>query len=379
MKISFDLRFAHLSGGGGEYARQLMRELIGRHPETGWRIYYNDWCPRQKEILRQIKETLPPVNEGNLQLQQVRTRSLSLGQHVEFLRFRDESSLYHYPHFDLPFGMRHKQLVLTIHDLYPLTVANYCSGIKRAYFRLLAGRNARRATKVITISQYSKKDIINLLGISEEKIAVIYQGYDSSFRPITDKSILDIINLKYRLPEKFIFYTGNHKPHKNLKRLIEAYGRLAGGQREEFPLVLTGEISREAGALIAQAKGLGIDGQVRFAGWVEQRDLPGLYNLASLVVHPSLYEGFGLAALEAMACGTPVVCSNATAIPEVVGEAARVFDPYQVDEITEAIKAALEHDIGNAAVKQACLSRARLFTWEKTAAQTYEVYQSVAK
>jgi len=214
MKISFDLRLAHLAGGGEEYARQLLRELVGRHPESGWRIYYNDWCPQQKEILRQIKEKLPPANKENLQLQPVRTGSLSLGQHAEFLRFRDESNLYHYPHFDLPLGMRHKRLVLTIHDLYPLTVANYCSAGKRAYFRLVAGRNARRAVKVITISQNSKKDIVNLLGINEEKITVINQGYDLSCRPIADQNVLEKLRLKYRLPEKFIFYTGNHKPHK---------------------------------------------------------------------------------------------------------------------------------------------------------------------
>jgi len=371
MRISFDLRFASLPGGGRVYAQKLLPALVREYPELQWRIYHNPQCRFQQEIIRQIKGEA-------MELRAVRSRCLSLGQHREFLRFRDNADLYHYLHFDAPLGMRGIATVVTIHDLYPLTVKGYCSAPKRAYFYRVARYNAKRAAKIIAISQHTKNDIVEHLGVAESRVDVIPQSQAPCYHPIEDRGRLEDIRRKYRLPENFIFYTGNHKPHKNLARLLDAYAHLPETIREDFPLILTGSISREARVLRERAAAMKIENHFCFTGWVDEQDLPGLYNLASLVVQPSMYEGFGLAPLEAMACGRPVVCSNSTAVPEVVGTTGRVFDPYQVEDITRALREALEKDIDNPELREKCLRQAAKFSEKKTAELTRQCYRSVA-
>ncbi|MBN1765841.1 MAG: glycosyltransferase family 4 protein, partial [Sedimentisphaerales bacterium] len=315
MLISFDLRMAHLPGGGRVYVQKLLPTLAGEYPHIRWRLYYNHSCPAQREIIENIS-SLDHLrnNPEHLELRQVRSGPLTLSHHIEFLPVKDDASLYHYLHFDMPWGMRGLPLVMTIHDLYPLTVKGYCSGMKRAYFYRVARHNAHRATRIITISNYSRKDIVQYLEVDEKKVIVIPQSHAGIFRPIDDCDYLNQVRRKYHLPEKFIFYTGNHKPHKNLARLIRAYGKLPESLRREYTLVLTGAVTQQGRKLLDLSKESGLNESVMFTGWVDDGDLPGLYNLASLLVQPSLYEGFGLAPLEALACGTPVACSNATAI-----------------------------------------------------------------
>ena len=152
---------------------------------------------------------------------------------------------------------------------------------------------------------------------------------------------------------------------------------MAPAQQKEFPLVLTGRIDTEAQELLTLAEKLQIKESVTFVGWADQVDLPGLYNLCSLAVLPSSYEGFGLLPLEAMGCGKPVACSNATAIPEVVGSVARLFDPISVEQITAALQEALENDVDNPLLKQSALAQAAKFSVQKTADETFQVYRKV--
>ncbi len=368
MKISFDLRFAHFPGGGGVYTRQLLQALVHEEPQHVWRIYHNPWCATQRQIIQQI-------NEPELSLYPVNSTCLSLKQHWEFHTLADDSDIYHYPHFDMPLLWKGRRLVITIHDLHPLTVPNYCSPLKRAYFKYIIGRNARRAARIITISQCSKRDIIEHLNISPDKIDIVPQGYSYDYCPITDSEKLEAVREKYELPQNFIFYTGNHKIHKNLARLFEAFAGLPQNLQNKFPLVLTGPFSPETDQLRGLAEKLNIISKVNFLGLVDFEELPALYNLASLLVLPSIYEGFGFSPLEALACGTPVACSNATAIPEVVGTAGRLFDPYNVEEMTATLKVALEQDVNDSGVREKCLERARQFSWPATARKTLDVYR----
>ncbi len=373
MKISYDLRFAHLPGGGGVYTAQLLKALVRARPEVTWKVYHNPDSRPQSTIIKELE-----AERGErIELAAVKAPCLSVRQHWEFRKFREDANLYHYPHFDLPWGMRDVPLVMTIHDLYPLTLPDYCSGLKRRYFYQVLRHNARRAGRVITISEHTKKDILQYLGIPEEKIRLIPQGYDRKYQPIADLDKLSGIRKKHRLPERFILYVGNHKPHKNLERLLEGYRQLPDEMRQEYTLVLTGPISKYSERLRELAGGLGISPKVRFLGLIGEEDLPGLYNLASLCVLPSLYEGFGLPLVEAMACGTAVVCSQATAIPEVVGAAGRFFDPLESGAISEAIRDSLQNDVGKAEVRRACLAQAAKFSWEQTAGKTWEVYREI--
>ncbi len=401
--ISIDIRFAHLAGGGRVYAAKLLSGLLRQYPRQSWRVYYNPTCQHQQKIIQSVSSIggggisadinansvngTNGVNHDNhinkesgtlLNLQPVRAHCLTLAQHVEFLRYRDKGRLYHYLHFDAPLGMRHIPLVITIHDLYPLTVPGYCTSAKRSYFYHITRHNARRAARIIAISQYTKQQITEMLGIDAQKIAVVPQSHSPAYHPIEDDELLGRVREKYHLPAGFIFYTGNHKPHKNLPRLLKAYSLLPANLKERFPLILTGGKSQHSKQLQSLAKQLNISNYIQFTGWVLAEDLPTLYNLASMVVLPSLEEGFGLATLEAMACGKPVACSRGGAIEEVVGNVGRLFDPYNTEEMAEAIKLTLENDVENPKVREQCLARSREFSVENTAKMTYSVYGELA-
>lgn len=376
IKIAFDLRFASLPGGGRVYIQKLFPALVELYPHAKWQVFTNSPCPHQQEIIQRAQKFITEQESQNeIEIIPIRSSCLSLRQHAEFRRLPKNADLYHYPHFDLPLGMREMPLVITIHDLYPLTVPGYCSAPKRCYFRRLTRHNVRRAARVIAISEHTKHDLIKYLHIPTEKITVIPQSHAPQYRPIEHRQILDSIRQKYSLPKQFILYTGNHKPHKNLPRLLQAFARLENSSRENFPLILTGPIDSEARNLLKLAARLHIQNQIRFTGWLEQQDLPAVYNLASLVVLPSLYEGFGLATLEAMACGKPVACSNSTAVPEVVGSLGRRFNPYRLDEITDALQLTLEKDLNNEQLRQALLDRADQFSIQSTAEKTFQTYR----
>jgi len=373
MKIALDLRFASLPGGGFVYADKLIPALIRLYPQVRWLLYHNPHCPAQQDII--TRHALH--QKSHVRFCPVRSACLSLKQHLEFLSIRDDADLYHYLHFDMPLGIRRGSLVLTVHDLYPLTVPNYCSLLKQRYFYHLTKYNVRRAAAVIAISNYTKQDIIQYFAIPPEKIHVIPQSQSRHFHPCPDPQRLRCLARQYQLPPTYIFYTGNHKPHKNLPRLIQAYALLSAAARRKFPLLLTGAVDAPAQELLELARQNHCEKDVRFLGWVPQDDLPGLYELAALVVLPSLYEGFGLAPLEAFACGAPVACSNAAAIPEVVGSHARLFDPYDIGHIRDALADALEYDLDNPAARQARMDHAALFSEERTAHRTCELYQQL--
>ncbi|MCF7958660.1 MAG: glycosyltransferase family 4 protein [Phycisphaerae bacterium] len=385
MKVSFDIRFAHLPCGSWPYVSNVLWLMVADHPESQWRIYHNPWSPPQQDIINRLKKI--NLDPGRIEYIPIKNGCLSLGHHLEFRPIQDDSDVYHYPHFDMPLGLKGPSLVMTIHDLYPLTLPGYCSRLKRIYFRYIAAKNARRASRVITISKNTKRDIIEQLNIPAEKITVINQGYSDQFHPIDDKTFLATIAQKYHLPETFILYTGNHKPHKNIARLIQAFAQLPGALQKKYPLILTGPITNDTTHLINLAKSLTLTATTKpttpqadltFLGLIDADDLPALYNLASLGVLPSLYEGFGLAPLEAMVCGTPAICSNTSATPEVAGNAARMFDPYNINDIAKTLQAALQNDINNPTVQQAGFQNAKRFSWKKNANLTYQLYKEVA-
>jgi glycosyltransferase involved in cell wall biosynthesis len=232
-------------------------------------------------------------------------------------------------------------------------------------FNVIIKWSAQRAFKILTVSNYSKQDILNWLNISEQKVVVAKCGVSNNF------------SLRGKLHEPsypYIFCLGNMKPHKNIVRLINAFA-LADIDRSCRLLIATGATS-ELQFLI---KSLDIENRVVFSGFIDENDLPAYYRGAKAFIFPSLYEGFGLPIIEAMACGTPVITSNVTAMPEVAGEAAMLVDPYSVSSITRGI----ERIINDASLCQSfCkkgLERVKEFTWDKTAAVVREVLDQALK
>ena len=268
--------------------------------------------------------------------------------------------------------------VVTIYDLSFLLYPESFKRFKRFYLGLFTRLSARRARRIIAISESTKRDVVRLLGVSPEKVEVIYCGIDEAFRPLAEDQVY-AFRSKRGLPERFILFVGTIEPRKNVGRLIAAYARLRSGQQETdiggTKLVIGGAKGWFYEDVFARVGELGLEHEVMFPGYIPVSQLPLWYNAAELFVYPSLYEGFGLPLLEAMACGTPVVAANTSALPEVVGEAGLTVDPLDVEALAEAMRRALGNEALRQEMTERGLQRARGFSWTKTALETVQVYR----
>jgi glycosyltransferase involved in cell wall biosynthesis len=245
---------------------------------------------------------------------------------------------------------------------------------------------ARRAAAIITVSRSAKADIVRLLGVPPEKVHVIYEAPGPAFRPLTgsqegagqNQSELAATRSTYNLPQQYILHVGTLEPRKNLVRLMEAFARLRRGGTIPHHLVLVGQPGWKWGQILAAVDRLALSKVVHFLGYVPDQRLPAIFNLAEALVYPSLYEGFGLPVIEAMACGLPVITTARGALPEVAGEAAVMVDPLDADDIAQGIQRVIDDRSFHRALRARGLERARRFSWSKTAEQTRQVYWQVA-
>ncbi|MCL5961425.1 MAG: glycosyltransferase family 4 protein [Chloroflexi bacterium] len=327
---------------------------------------------------------------GKIRLRRVDEPTFSLAEQIRIpaLLARLGIEVFHSTYYVKPY-LQKSSSVVSVHDVIMKLFPEDTPSRKAQLLYDLAMRlSLRTAKKVITGSQFSKEGVIEYFGTNPEKISVIYDAVDSRFQPREVGARRDVpwhagarpavplpaeVRERLSLPRRFALYVGINKPHKNLSRLIEA---LAHVRREiDLDLVIAGkEDKRYPGARITAEK-LGVLDHVKFLGGVAEEDLPALYNLADLFAFPSLSEGFGLPALEAMASGTPVVCSRGSSLTEVVGDAGLLFDPYAVGEIAGAIKLVASDADLRARLSARGIQRASQFTWEKTAGQTLAVYR----
>jgi len=282
-------------------------------------------------------------------------------------------ALYHCPYYLFPYrtGM---PTVLTFYDVIPLLYPQTVSLQARVFFRIVATVALRAARHILTVSEATRSDLIRYFSVPPETISVTPLAADSRFRPQPSAEIVRV-RAKYNLPDRFILYFGINKPHKNLSALIEAFSQLSASHTP--PLIIGGLWDRRYPQPRHKAAQLRMCESVRFLGPVDDADLPALYSAATIFVFPSLYEGFGLPVLEAMSCGTPVACANTSSLPEIAGDAARLFDPRSVVEMKEAMGALLEDDPLRADLSARGLERANLFSWQKTAAKTLRCYRDL--
>jgi len=261
--------------------------------------------------------------------------------------------------------------VCTIHDLIPLDRPEWFSPKFSSWYGWLMPRLAKRLSHVITVSEFTKWRVMDLLGVPETRITVILNGVDQRFRPMPAESIKRICGKFGVAPGSYILSVGSLEPRKNLHRLLEAWRRLHSQTTEETSLVIVGS---ESNARVFQGVHLGeLPPRVRFTGYVDDEDLPALYSGALAFVYPSLYEGFGLPPLEAMACGALVVTSSGTSIDEVVGDSAILVDPYDVDSIADGMLRAISENGRLDRMRDEGQARARRLTWDRTADETLRV------
>jgi glycosyltransferase involved in cell wall biosynthesis len=273
-----------------------------------------------------------------------------------------------------------RRSVVTIHDLGFLHHPEAHTRIQQVYYRLFTRLSARRATGIIAISEATKRDLQRFYGTPAEKITVIYHGVHERFKPVVDRSMLEQTWQRYGITPPYLLFVSTVQPRKNVSRLIEAYAeaRLVVGGEEMPRLVLAGKRGWMTEQIERRAAELGITDSVHFTGYVHDSDLPALLSGALGYITPSLYEGFGMTVLEAQACGTPVLASNVSSLPEVVGDAGVLFDPYDVTAIRNAI-ARLVQDAGlRAELRERGLRHAADWTWERTARQTLAVLETAA-
>jgi len=270
--------------------------------------------------------------------------------------------------------------VVTVHDLIPLLLPAYRGSLLvRLYTRLVAAA-ARKAEAIITVSQASARDIVRYLHVPPERVHVTYEAAGEAFQPVEDETLLAAIRQKYALPERYFLYLGGFDQRKNLSVLLRAFALLVNRQ-PLARLVIAGKLPGRDSSMFPDPRRLAMESEVEesvtFTGWVAEEDKPALLSGATAFVFPSLYEGFGLPPLEAMACGAPVIASNRSSLPEVVGEGGILVEPTDVEALAEAMEMLLVDDALRAELRQRALAQAAKFSWKQTALETLAVYRKV--
>jgi len=268
-------------------------------------------------------------------------------------------------------------VVVTIHDLSFEHLPETFNRRSRAQLRLTVRRTARKAAQILTLSEFSRRDIVDTYRIAPNRVSVTPAAAPSHFKPIEDETELRKIREIYGIERDYILSVSSIQPRKNLIRLIEAYSCLRGSRPEgKLPqLVLVGKRGWLDNETFRAAQRHSANNDIAFTGYVAEKDLPALYSGATCFVYPSFFEGFGLPVLEAMQCGAPVIAGNRTSIPEVVGKAGLLFDPFDTNSLVQALTRMLDNSEYRAALRIQGLERAREFDWKQTARMTLQAYQ----
>lgn len=371
MTLCFDLSpAAHERAGLGRYAASLARALLDLGvPLTGFVNDPNDGgLPPPLNRLRTFTAHLPR--------KRWRLRAaLAYFGGPSLRRTFPNVSLFHATEHLLPIipGAR---TVFTLHDTAYLLHPRYHLLQNRLYLTLMMPRFLARADRVICVSENTRRDALRFYKLNPDKTCVIPEGVEPRFASISDAHILRAVRERYQLPPRFVLYLGTLEPRKNLNTLLEAYAVLRRSL-PEVGLVIAGGKGWLYEGFFEKLRALGLEPHVTLTGFVPEADLPALINSAEVFAYPSLFEGFGLPPLEAMACGVPVVTSNAASLPEVVGEAGVLLAPTNVMAWAEALSAVLLDPALRADLRARGLRRAARFTWEATARQTLAVYRSL--
>ena len=354
--------------GIGTYIRQIALQL---HASPGDLDYVLLCRPADADELAALLPRFDRVTTAAL--------PYSIGEQfrIPWRLLRTGADLLHEPHYVLP-PLTRCRSVVTIHDCIHLMFPQYLpNSLAYYYARGAMFAATHQADRVLTVSEASKRDILRYYDIPPEKVQVIYNAMDERFLTPPDEATTDRVRQRYQLNHPFVLYVGNIKPHKNIERLVAAFSQARPLGPVGLKLVIVGDDLSNYPKLRQVVHRHQLDKHVRFLGYQPQETLASFYRLAGAFVFPSLYEGFGLPPLEAMACGTPVVTSNVSSLPEVAGDAALLVDPTDTDAIAHGIVQALTDSTVSARLREAGPRRAREFSWARSARQIAAVYREV--
>lgn len=374
MRVCIDVSPAvHHKAGLGRYAQDLTAALLAVDTRNTYAAFFNE--PQTAQVAPPL-DRLPRLTVART------TKPWRMSVLLSHLLRRSQDSvapgmdIFHATDHLLPrfVGVR---TVFTLHDLAFQACPETHTRLNRTFLRVGMPLFLRAADAIIAVSQWTKSDAVRLYGIPEENITVIAEGVHPRFQPPQSGAVA-AVRAKYGLPQRAVLYVGTIEPRKNLNVLLDAFAILRRHpENADLRLVMVGKKGWLYEPFFAHLRELGLDNEVIFPGFVADDDLPALYGAASVFVYPSLFEGFGLPVLEAMACGAPVVCSNASSLPEVAGDAALMVAPHD----TAGLAAAMQRVLSDAELRDRLsalgLAQARRFTWEEAARQTAAVYGRV--
>jgi len=349
------------------YALRLAQELVRSSEGEEFTLFFSGAVhPSFHELEGRFRAVVFPTRE------EIVTKQLLMAAYCSSCRL----DLIHFPALPPP-AVCFRPFVLTLHDATPWLYSDTMDLKGRLYFRHLGGLAARRSRAVITDSDDAKRNITQAVPIQDSKVFVIHPGVNREFERLNDRSFLETVRLRYRLPRRFILAVGTLEPRKNFPFLVHAYRRFITERQSDLGLVIAGRPGWKQESLDST---LGNErGQIVLTGFVPQEDLIALYSLAEAFVLPSVYEGFGFPPLEAMACGCPVIVSNRGSLPEVVGDAALLIDPEDPDTLVSAIARLEESPSLRCEFARKGLERAKEFSWDNAARRTLDLYRKVAK
>jgi glycosyltransferase involved in cell wall biosynthesis len=366
--------------GIGRYALALASGLTAHPQIDSMRCFsFGRWAnlPQPGEL----QKTAVPTRRGRLRTALAANRAaVRMYDHLTppLYRWRlrgEGSSLFHSPNYSLP--PFPGASVATVHDLSHILYPQFHPAARVDYMNLAFPQTLRRAHHLITDAESVRQELIQQMGWSADRVTAVPLGVDAAFHPHSPEELQPVMQRLGLRPNGYSLCVGTIEPRKNIDRLLSAYEALPQELRRSFPLVLAGAPGWRSGQTHARMVRAESDGWLRYLSFVPQDDLPKLYAGARLFVYPSLYEGFGLPVLEAMASGTPVITSNVSSLPEVVGKASLLIDPKNVDQIADALREVLQNDERRKIASVAGLARSASFTWEECVNQTVAIYQKV--
>lgn len=365
MRIGVDARKIK-DFGIGVYIQNLVKNLLLLDKENKYILFFDpadidDFSFPQTRVEKVIN----------------RSGKYSLGEHftLSWQSRRKKVDLFFSPHYVMPVFLNCLKVV-TIHDLIHLKFPEFLPRRgAHLYARLMFRQTARAADRIITDSHHTKSDICRILKADPRRIEVVYPALDEAFFGSENPEEIKQLKEKWGVKKDYILYLGSEKPHKNLKNALLAFSKLAG--KTDLTFVIRGADLKKNESLGQMSTSFDLEERVTFLDFIPKKELPFLYRGAKLLVFPSLYEGFGLPVLEAMACGCPVVASDAASLPEVCGEAAYYIDPYSIESIAEGIyKVISDQNLRKTLIGRG-LERAKLFSWEKAAKRVLNIFEDV--
>jgi glycosyltransferase involved in cell wall biosynthesis len=365
--IAIDASTLSTQGGPRTYLQGLLRALLEIDRENRYLIFYNDPVhlgsfPKAREMVLPGKNAISRLFREHILL--------------PLACRREKVDLLHCPKSAIPFRAP-CPVVVTLHDLIPVMHPELETFAARCYWKMHIPAAARRSDFIITISEHALQEIRNSYDVPADRIRVVMQSFDPAMLDRPDPEKAKAVRNKYGLGDGYILYVGTIQPRKNLETLIKAFALLKRNDITGRKLVIVGRKGWMFDSLFSRISELGLENDVLFTGFIPDEELPDLFDGAAVFAYLSLFEGFGRPPLEAMACGVPVVTSNTTAIPEVVGNAGIAVDPRDPVRIAEALRQVLETPVLAEELRKKGIERARIFSWEKTARETMEIYGNV--